>query len=196
MFSGAHGPFTWRPEGVFADLRLFNNPQRSRYVRLPNTTPDGGAFSYSREHGKTVVVGRDGKGFVYLSVRETAPLTDILAALRLVNVSDQGSAEGGESSSGPNTGPLSFAMGPGGVKADAGPNFWPPKLRTIQRMTDITWGPEAFNSKVLTSCSNGEVMQWDLGRGGFRLGALLNPFLDRARLTYLKNPPWREGLAP
>jgi hypothetical protein len=67
LFSGAnalgHGPLSWRPEEIFADSRTFGDAYRSRFVKLRNATPDGGALSFSKEHGKTVIVGRESRYF-------------------------------------------------------------------------------------------------------------------------------------
>ena len=41
-------------------------------------------------------------------------------------------------------------------------------------MTDIAWGPEQFPDKVFTSCSNGEIMCWNLVGGGLRFGMLVH----------------------
>jgi hypothetical protein len=55
----ANGPLNWRPEEIFADSRTFEDANRSRFVNLEKATPDGGALSFSKEHGKTAIVGRE-----------------------------------------------------------------------------------------------------------------------------------------
>lgn len=69
-----------------------------------------------------------------------------------------------------NAKPTSFSVGPGGSRAEIGPNFWSGKFRAVHQMTDVTWGPEGFSDKVFTSCSTGEVMVWDFGKGGLKWG--------------------------
>lgn len=59
----AYGPLSWRPEDIFADSRTFGDANRSRFVKLEKATPDGGALSSSKEHGKTVIVGRESRNF-------------------------------------------------------------------------------------------------------------------------------------
>lgn len=70
LFGGAsgftHGPLGWSAEEIFADSRNFGDPSRSRFIKLQNATPDGGAFSFSKAHGKTVIVGRESKYLVIL----------------------------------------------------------------------------------------------------------------------------------
>lgn len=100
-------------------------------------------------------------------------INSLPTALRLLSVSDQTAAvsDSMDSVDLSNGKPVSSSVGPGGSKAEIGPNFWSGKFRAIHQMTDVTWGPNQFSSKVFTSCSNGEVMSWDFGMGGLKLGA-------------------------
>ncbi len=55
-----HGPFNWTPSEIYGDLRKFRSFEGpSRLVHLAQVTPNGGAFAYSKQHDKTVVVGRE-----------------------------------------------------------------------------------------------------------------------------------------
>lgn len=100
-------------------------------------------------------------------------INSLPTALRLLSVSDPTAAvsESMDSFDLSNGKPASSSVGPGGSKAEIGPNFWSGKFRAIHQMTDVAWGPENYSSKVFTSCSNGEVMLWDFGKGGLKLGA-------------------------
>jgi hypothetical protein len=90
-----------------------------------------------------------------------------------LSVSDQEAAVPDSMPSGdlPNVKPAFSSIGPGGSKVEIGPNFWSGKFRAIHQMTDVAWGPQNYSSKVFTSCSNGEIMSWDFGNGGLKLGA-------------------------
>ncbi|KIM22660.1 hypothetical protein M408DRAFT_332845, partial [Serendipita vermifera MAFF 305830] len=152
------GPFNWVPSEIFGDarkFRAFEGP--SRRVRLNQVTPDGGAFSYSKQHNRTVVVGRE--------------------TLRFLTVADQwgnGKREENASDAKANgTTPSATAYGPGGSQASAGPNYWSSKLRATMRVTDVVWGPDQFSDRVFTSCSNGEIMCWNFANGGLKFDSAL-----------------------
>lgn len=182
----SYGPLTWTPEDLFGDSRGFGSyAGPSRLVKLPQATPDGGAISYSKEFQKSVVVGRESKLFGLIQSKQriycffvTLTYTCSTTALRFVSVPDPTPA----TINGNNEKPLapgihSHANGKGGVtvksggvRADLSPNHWflagANRLKPTQQMTDVTWGPESYSNKILTSCSTGEVIMWDAARGG------------------------------
>ncbi|PVF95403.1 hypothetical protein CPB86DRAFT_592041 [Serendipita vermifera] len=127
----------------------------NRFVRMPKVTPDGGALSYSKEHRKTVIVGRE--------------------TLRLIGLSDSVSntEDGGANESIPPAKRMTYLTGEDGSKVEIGINYWTTNLRSTRQMTDITWGPEMYKNKVFTSSSNGEILGWDLGDGSLKLETTL-----------------------
>ncbi|KAF8334603.1 uncharacterized protein EI90DRAFT_3288120 [Cantharellus anzutake] len=64
-----------------------------------------------------------------------------------------------------------LATGPGGAQLVEELNLWghsrlPP---TSSLMTDVVWGSGPSSNKIATSCSNGDIILWDINKGGSKL---------------------------
>jgi hypothetical protein len=157
-------------------------PLPSRFVRMPKVTPDGGALSYSKEHKKTVIVGRESKfssfwdPSLFRRVLSKSHPTDsvfVTPALRLLGVTDASSNTEDTTDTSESINPsrrMAYTTGEGGSKVEVGINYWASSLGSTRQMTDVTWGPELFKNKIFTSSSKGEIIGWDLGDGGLKLG--------------------------
>ncbi|KAG8824553.1 hypothetical protein FRC17_009079 [Serendipita sp. 399] len=180
----SHGPMGWREENMFIDSRTngvigyggggpngnlliqHTSPSTSSvpitskcYVKWGRATPDGGALSLHKELGKLAVVGR-----------ETIRILTIGDEEKSKEKQQQHSAHAAPSLSSSSSQPSGRSVGPGGAFVEASPNYWPHgRLRAMNLLTDVAWGPEAFSNKVYTSCSTGEVHIWDFSRPGLRL---------------------------
>ncbi|KAI5115697.1 hypothetical protein M0805_002561 [Coniferiporia weirii] len=127
------------PSESFSDARTHGYRGPSRSVTLQNASSRGGsAISKSQDGERCVVAGKD--------------------SLRILRVS-----EPSEKSSSDHK----FAIGRGGHKIDASRNLWSGSgLKVDSAMTDVVWCHKAFDTKILTSARNGELIVWDLNKSG------------------------------
>ncbi|KAH8118718.1 WD40 repeat-like protein [Phellopilus nigrolimitatus] len=123
----------------FSDARLHGYQGPSRSVTLQNaSSPGGSAISKSQDGERCVVAGKE--------------------SLRIIRVSETPEKSPSEHK---------FAVGKGGHRVDASRNFWAGSgLKIDSAMTDVAWCQKAYDTKILTSARNGELIIWDLHKSG------------------------------
>ncbi|KAL5487631.1 RTC1 [Sanghuangporus weigelae] len=127
------------PPETFSDSRTHGYQGPSRAVTLYAASSAGGsAISKSPDGKRCVVAGKD--------------------SLRILRVSDGTERPASE---------YKYAIGKGGFRIDASKNYWSGSgLKVDSAMTDVAWCHKAFDTKILTSARNGEILLWDLYKSG------------------------------
>jgi len=125
---------------VYADSRTHGPQGLTRAVRLPKATSSGGgAIARSEDGSRCVVAGRE--------------------SLRILRIS------GPEIGDNAGTTEHRLAVGKGGHYIEASRNLWAGSgLHIDSAITDVAWGHGTFDSKILTSARNGELIMWDLNK--------------------------------
>ncbi|KAI0372640.1 WD40 repeat-like protein [Pilatotrama ljubarskyi] len=127
---------------VFSDSREHGYRGPTRHVRLPRATSHGGGSIAKSEDGtRCVVAGRES-----------------LRILRMSEASGSGTSTPTEHKT---------VTGRGGHRIEASRNYWDGSgLKVDSSSTDVAWCHGTFNSKILTSARNGELILWDLHKAG------------------------------
>ncbi|KAI9063837.1 hypothetical protein FKP32DRAFT_1571226 [Trametes sanguinea] len=127
---------------VYSDSREHGYRGPTRHVRLPRATTNGGGSIAKSEDGvRCVVAGRES-----------------LRILRMSEVGPSGSSTPTEHKS---------VTGRGGHRIEASRNLWEGSgLKVDSSSTDVAWCHGSFNTKILTSARNGELIMWDLNKNG------------------------------
>ncbi|KAG6810839.1 hypothetical protein H0H92_010103, partial [Tricholoma furcatifolium] len=126
------------PVNLYVDTRTYGVQGPTKNVRLYRATPGtGGAISKSEDGSSCAVTGKE--------------------SLRILTISDGSKVNVGNKSS----------VGQGGHRIEASRNLWEGSgLKIDSASTDVAWGYGIFNSKILTSARNGELIMWDLNKNG------------------------------
>ncbi|KAH9910400.1 uncharacterized protein BXZ73DRAFT_93801 [Epithele typhae] len=139
--TSSSGTFNLKLPDVFSDAREHGYRGPTRHVRLPRaTSTGGGAIAKGEDPSRCVVAGRE--------------------SLRILRMSETGlsSPSGTEHKS---------VTGRGGHRIDASRNYWEGSgLKVDSSSTDVVWCHGAFSNKILTGARNGELIMWDLNKGG------------------------------
>ncbi|KAI0351880.1 hypothetical protein OH77DRAFT_1498292 [Trametes cingulata] len=127
---------------VFSDSREHGYRGPTRHVRLARATSHGGGSIAKSEDGiRCVVAGRES-----------------LRILRMSEASVSGTSTPTEHKT---------VTGRGGHRIEASRNYWDGSgLKVDSSSTDVAWCHGSFNSKILTSARNGELILWDLNKAG------------------------------
>ncbi|KAI0093423.1 hypothetical protein BDY19DRAFT_923627 [Irpex rosettiformis] len=124
---------------IYSDSRSHGIHGPNRHIRIAQVTSQGGgAISKSEDGMRCVVAGKD--------------------SLRILRISEPGMPHSADHKS---------SVGRDGYRIDASRNLWTGSgLKIDSASTDVVWGHGNFNTKILTSARNGELIMWDLNKSG------------------------------
>ncbi|PFH49423.1 hypothetical protein AMATHDRAFT_147687 [Amanita thiersii Skay4041] len=128
------------PFELSSDSRTHGYQGPSRFVRISRVTQaGGGCIARSEDGARCVVAGKE--------------------SLRILRISDGHAAQ--------SSGDYKSVVGRGGHRIDSSRNLWEGSgLKIESATTGVAWGHGPFSTKIFTSARNGELIMWDIGRGG------------------------------